>query len=68
MRPVIYSCPITGRRVPALVDESDIIKWKRSLLLDCPKCNRPHGRFHAFFAFRSITKASQNRHQPNSRT
>ena len=42
MRPVIYSCPITGRRVPALVDESDIIKWERTLLVDCPICNRPH--------------------------
>jgi len=42
MRPVMYSCPVTGRRVQSLVDESDIIKWKRTLLLDCPICNRQH--------------------------
>ena len=42
MRPVMYSCPVTGRRVQSLVDESDIIKWKRTLLLDCPICNRSH--------------------------
>ena len=41
MRPVRYSCPFTGRRVQALVDESDIIKWK-TLLIDCSICNRPH--------------------------
>jgi hypothetical protein len=42
MRPLVYRCPSTGRKVQALVADGVIGPDTVLVPLDCPMCNRPH--------------------------
>jgi len=42
MKPIIYTCPMTGHKVEALVDETMIDPKVSGVAVDCPICQRPH--------------------------